>query len=170
MSGELIESVLLLLRGWPPELVTFLIASLPVLEVRVAVPVAMEGFGLSMFSASFFGFLGSVVPAFLIPTFLHWFEAPCRKHIPWCARALDWSAEHVERRYTERYRALGMIGLVGFVAVPLPMTGVWTGSLAAWLFRMKKRHAIPAIMVGAAISTVIVTLATMGVFGVLRWL
>lgn len=166
----MIDALLSAMTSWPPSLVVILIAALPIFEVRLAVPIALEAFKMSVFSGAFFAFLGSVIPAFFIPTLLHWFEGPCRRHIPVCARALDWSAVHVERRYTERYRALGIVGLIVFVAVPIPMTGVWTGSLAAWLFRMKKRHAIPAIMVGAVISTVIVTLMTLGVFGAARTL
>lgn len=166
----MIDALLSVVASWPPALVIVLIAALPVLEVRLAVPIALEAFKMSVFAGSFFAFLGSVIPAFFIPTLLHWFEGPCRRHVPVCARALDWLAVHVERRYTERYRALGILGLIVFVAVPLPVTGVWTGSLAAWLFRMKKRHAIPAIMVGSAISTIIVTLMTLGVFGALRQL
>ena len=166
----MIDAFLSAVASWPPSLVIVVMAALPVLEVRLAVPVALEVFNMPVFAGAFFAFIGSVIPAFFIPTLLHWFEGPCRRHIPVCARALDWSAVHVERRYTKRYRALGILGLVLFVAVPIPMTGVWTGSLAAWLFRMKKRYVIPAIMIGSAISTVIVTLMTLGFFSAVRQL
>ena len=56
-----------------------------------------------------------------------------------------------------------VIGLILFVAIPLPVTGAWTGSLAAFLFGVRKRLAIPAVFAGICIAGVVVTLATTGV-------
>ncbi len=164
----MVDSILELLRGLPPELTTMVIAALPVVEVRLAIPIAFEVFHLPVVYGAFLAFLGSVIPAILLPSILQWIEEPCKKHLPICSRALSWVSERVEKRYTDKYRALGFIGLVLFIAIPLPVTGVWTGSLASWLFRMKKRIAIPAIIIGTGISTIIVTLTTLGAFGALR--
>ena len=137
MSG-IIDSILTLLRDLPPELTTVVIAALPIVEVRLAIPIALEVFNLPVVYGAFLALLGSMIPAIILPTLLQRIEEPCRKYIPACKRMLDWAAIRVEKRYTERYRALGFVGLVLFIAIPLPVTGVWTGSLAAWLFRMKK--------------------------------
>ena len=53
--------------------------------------------------------------------------------------------------------------LVLFVAIPLPMTGVWTASLVAYVFGIPFRKAIPLIFVGVVIAGVIVVLTTMGI-------
>ena len=57
----------------------------------------------------------------------------------------------------EKYEALG---LIMFVAIPLPVTGAWTGCLAATLFKIRLRYALPAIIAGVLIAAVIVTAVT----------
>jgi uncharacterized membrane protein len=59
----------------------------------------------------------------------------------------------------ERYKR---IGLVLFVAIPLPVTGAWTGSLAAAIFGVKFKHALLSIFIGVCIAGVIVTAACLG--------
>ena len=62
----------------------------------------------------------------------------------------------------ERY---GPIGLALFVAVPLPITGAWTGSAAAYLLGFSFKKAFPAITIGVLIAGGVVTLAVKGVIG-----
>ena len=62
----------------------------------------------------------------------------------------------------------GLAGLFTFVAVPLPGTGVWTGSAIAVLLEMKPRHAIPVIIVGNLCACTIMFLATTGVISLFR--
>lgn len=161
-------AILSFFQNLPPALTTVIIAAIPIVEVRGAVPVALEVFHLPVVTAALLSFLGSVIPALIIPSILQAIEAPCRRASKTCARFLDWTAHHVEKRYTQRYRALGAIGLTIFVAIPLPLTGVWTGALAAWLFRIPKRYAIPALILGTACTTLIMTALTMGGFAVGR--
>ncbi|MCL6613684.1 MAG: small multi-drug export protein [Firmicutes bacterium] len=51
----------------------------------------------------------------------------------------------------------GALGLALFVAVPLPGTGAWTGALAAFVFGIPKRWALPAITIGTVLAGLIVT-------------
>ena len=59
-----------------------------------------------------------------------------------------------------RYQALG---LILFVAIPAPMTGAWTGSIAAYLFRLPLRFAVPCIILGIGVAGGLVTLVSLGV-------
>jgi len=52
---------------------------------------------------------------------------------------------------------LGAIGLSLFVAIPLPVTGAWTGSVMAILFDIKPRYAFPAIILGVTIAGIVVS-------------
>lgn len=165
----MLQTILELLRGLPAELTTLIIASLPIAEVRLAVPVALEVFELPVWKAATLSFIGSVIPAIVLPTVLAPLEKPCRESFAWCDSMFNWVTRRVERRYTERYRAYGALGLIIFIAIPLPVTGVWTGSLASWIFHIPKRWAIPAITIGTGISTIIVTLTWMGVFGAIKF-
>ncbi|MBT6254430.1 small multi-drug export protein [Candidatus Uhrbacteria bacterium] len=164
----MIEFILQTLEILPHGLTTAIIAAMPVVEVRLSIPIAVELFKMPVWQATTLSFLGASIPAVLLPIVLEPLEKPCRKAIPWCNSIFDWVINHVQKRYTGKYQAMGVIGLIVFIAIPLPVTGVWTGALAAWVFRIKKRLAIPAILAGLAISSLIVTATTMGIFGAIR--
>jgi uncharacterized membrane protein len=68
-----------------------------------------------------------------------------------------------ERR-AEFIQKYGKLGLAVFVAIPLPITGAWTGTIAAYLLGMKFRDAFPSIVAGVLVAGVIVT-----VFCLLEW-
>ena len=56
-----------------------------------------------------------------------------------------------------------LLGLCILVAIPLPGTGAWTGSLVAAVFDIRLKHAFPAIALGVLIAAVIVSVVTYGV-------
>lgn len=75
------------------------------------------------------------------------------------------------KRYVERTRAkglplvkrYGLIGLVAFVAVPLPATGVLGGTILSWLLGMNWGMSLIAILPGAIIANGIITLSILGI-------
>ena len=73
---------------------------------------------------------------------------------------LDWRTQSLLRMYDRRFAKYGATFLVVLVAIPLPITGAWTGSLAAWAFGIPARKAIPFIALGIVIAGVIVTVLT----------
>ena len=60
------------------------------------------------------------------------------------------------------------LGLILFVAIPAPMTGAWTGAIAAYLFKLPLRMAVPCIILGILIAGVVVTLVSQGVISLWR--
>ena len=56
-----------------------------------------------------------------------------------------------------------LLGLCILVAIPLPGTGAWTGSLVAAVFDIRLKHAFPAIALGVLIAGIIVSVVTYGV-------
>ncbi len=65
------------------------------------------------------------------------------------------------RRKSERHiRKYGYLGLILFVAIPLPGTGVWTGSIAAYLFGMNKKGTIISLFIGGLLSNIITFIPT----------
>jgi uncharacterized membrane protein len=71
-------------------------------------------------------------------------------------RLVNWVLERTRRhgKLIERYER---IGLMLFVAIPLPFTGAWTGSIVAFLMGMKFRYSFLSILCGVLIAGVIVT-------------
>ena len=94
------EAILSFFQQLPPALTTVILAAIPIVEVRGAVPVALEVFHLPVVTAALLSFLGSVVPALVIPSILQAIEAPCRRaskpaRASWTGRRTMWrSATH----------------------------------------------------------------------------
>jgi len=84
------------------------------------------------------------------------------------AGAEDGSAE-APAEGSRKGGTLAFLGLFLFVAIPLPGTGAWTGSLVAAVFGMKKTRAFLAILLGVLTAGVIMTLASYGVVSAFRF-
>ncbi len=145
----------LLNLGFSKELVVLIISALPILELRGALPVALNVFHFPWYYALPLAIIGNLLP---VPIILLLFNAisRCLSKIGFFERFLRWLFEHTRRRgkIVEKYER---IGLALFVAIPLPVTGAWTGSLAAVLFGLKFRHAFLSIFIGVCIAGIIVT-------------
>jgi len=154
MSPEELLSYFLSL-GFSKELAVLIISALPVVELRAALPVAIIGFEMPWHYALPLAIIGNLLP---VPFILLFLDAITRwlSKIALFGRLLNWLFEHTRRRgkIIERYKR---IGLVLFVAIPLPVTGAWTGSLVAVLFGLRFKHAFLSIFVGVFIAGVIVT-------------
>ena len=145
----------LLSLGLSKELVVLIIAALPIFELRGALPVAINLFHFPWYYALPLAIIGNLLPVPFILLFLDTASRLLSK-IGFFNRLLHWLFERTRRQggVVVRYER---IGLALFVAIPLPMTGAWTGSLAAVLFGLKFKHAFLSIFVGILISGIIVT-------------
>lgn len=154
MSPEKLLSYFLSL-GFPKELAVLIISALPVVELRLALPVAIIGLEMPWYYALPIAIIGNMLP---VPIILLFFEAISKwlSKIGFLGRLLRWLFERTKRRgkIVKKYER---IGLALFVAIPLPVTGAWTGSLVAVLFGLKFRHAFLSIFIGVCIAGIIVT-------------
>jgi uncharacterized membrane protein len=127
------------------------VAALPIAELRLAIPGAIEFLETPFLIAV----IGNILP---VPFILLFLEAATRlmSKVAVLERFLNWLFERIRRRgkIIQKYKR---IGLVLFVAIPLPVTGAWTGALAAVLFGIKFKHAFISIFIGVIIAGVIVT-------------
>ena len=134
-----------------------LAAAVPVGELRVAIPLAMITYDFTWFQAAIFGLIGNLIPVLFIPWFLHksgWVLLKLPRPIPFI---LEWRARSLKTGGKNRMSKYGRLGLIPFVAIPLPFTGAWTGILAAWIFDIHPKKAIPMLTIGVIISGIIVT-------------
>ena len=149
----MVDHVISLLNDLPKELVVIILGALPVSELRGAIPAALV-FGLTPFKAYCIAFIGNVLPVAPLLFLLHPVSKWLRKFPLW-KKFFDWLFERTRKKahLVEKFEA---IGLILFVAIPLPITGAWTGCVAATLFKIRFRYAFPAIVLGIAIAGVIV--------------
>lgn len=145
--------------GLSKEIITFIIAMTPIFELRGAIPLGIY-FGFPWWKSFLIGVAGNIVPVIPLLILLE----PIRKllsNIRFFEKIFNWL---YERTYKKSKNAIkyGAIGLSMFVAIPLPMTGAWTGSIAAILFDIKFKWAFPAIILGVITAGVIVTVTIVG--------
>lgn len=137
------------------------IAMLPVFELRGAVPygVAMD---LPLLSVLAVSVIGNMIPVPFIILFIRQIFAWMKKK----STRLRTIAEKLEARAQEKgdilvkYETLGLFILV---AIPLPGTGAWTGSLVAALFDLRMKNALPAIFFGVVAAGLIMSVLSYGV-------
>jgi len=134
-------------------------AASPISELRGAIPWAIIKLHFPWYYAFLLAVIGNLLPVPFILLFLDTFSRFLSK-ISIFEKMLHWLFERTRRRgkIINRYER---IGLALFVAIPLPVTGAWTGSLVAVLFGLKFKHAFFSIFIGILIAGVIVTCATL---------
>ena len=157
------EVVIGWLKDIPKEWVVMIVAALPVSELRGAIPLALS-FGMPVEKALWLSILGNI--SFVAPAlFLLEPVSRCLRKFRVWSRFFDWIFERTRKRAdtVQKYEALG---LILFVAMPLPITGAWTGVIAASLFKIRFRYAFLAISFGVICAALIVLLlCTLGLIG-----
>ena len=140
--------------GLPPLESTFFVAMLPVLELRGAVPLGMAlGMDpLVTFAVAVLGNLVPVIPFYWLLRFLYW-RGVSNRYLGPLFRFFDRRA----KLNSPTVRKYGLVGLTLLVAVPLPGTGAWTGTVVAALLDIPFKQGFPAIVIGTFIAGVIVT-------------
>ncbi|KPK64578.1 hypothetical protein AMJ83_02445 [candidate division WOR_3 bacterium SM23_42] len=157
----------LVAKGLTPELAVFLTSMLPIIELRGALPLAINLFNISWPKAFLIAYIGNIIPAPLIL----WLLGPIvqflsRVHV--FGRFFNWLFERTRKRSNKMIEKYEEIGLMAFVAIPLPGTGAWTGALIAFLFGLDFKKSLLIITIGVFIAGVIVTcLCLLGWLGAL---
>lgn len=148
------------------EAIIFIISMVPILELRggllAASPALLD---VPILTAIPLCIVGNILPIpfilLLIRVVLEWMK----KIKLFCPLALWLERKAMSKKgQIEKY---GFWGLMLFVGIPLPGTGAWTGSLVAALLRMRFGKAFAAILLGIALATVIMSILSYGVLGVL---
>jgi uncharacterized membrane protein len=161
------ESTTQVLTGAPPELVVIVIAALPVSELRGAIPMALKIYGMSPWKSYILAVFGNLLPVPVLLLFLGRVESYLRSRFSIFDSFFSWLFSRTRRRTKDKVEKYGALGLVPFVALPLPVTGAWTGVAAAYVFGIRFRYAFPAIALGVIIAGVIVTLASLGALSII---
>lgn len=148
----------------PKEITVILVGMLPIFELRGAIPLGFY-FKLSLIKNFTLSVLGNMLPIIPLMYLLNPVSERLR-YIPLWKRFFDWLFERTKEKadLVQKYEALG---LAIFVAIPLPMTGAWSGAIAASLFKIRLRYAFPAIFLGVIGAAIIVTILCL--LGKLTW-
>jgi len=164
-------------KGLSEEATIIAISTLPIVELRGAIPVGhlllpdtdkSTRIGMDDVKRAgrifLYAVIGNMIPVPFILLLLGPVSALCMK-VPIGKRFFEWLFARTRRKTAdiEKYETLG---LTIFVAIPLPVTGAWTGSMAGWLLGMSFAHSMISIFLGVLIAGVIMTtLALLGWIG-----
>ncbi|UCF71750.1 MAG: small multi-drug export protein [candidate division WOR-3 bacterium] len=150
-----------------PELAVFLTSMLPIVELRGALPLAINLLDITWPKAFAIAYLGNIIPVPLILLLLN----PAVKLLSKICvfkKFFDWLFERTRKKSNTVIERYEEIGLMAFVAIPLPGTGAWTGALIAFLFGLDFKKSLLVIGIGVFIAGVIVTsLCLLGWIGAL---
>lgn len=150
------ENILKSASHLPHWLGVFSVSMLPIFELRGGIPFGINVLHMPYWKVYPIAVLGNILPIIPIILILHYI-----------------SKLLVIKRFLKRtelkghlVRKYGLLGLMLFVSIPLPITGAWTGSALAFIFSIPWYSALLAITGGVLIAGIIVTiLSLMGITG-----
>jgi len=132
---------------------------LPIAELRLALPIGITVFNMPWYEAFGLSVLGNIIP---VPFLLLFFDAVSKlvQKNKLGKRFIDWLLTRTAKKTgsIEKYKHLG---LIVFVAIPLPLTGAWTASLAAYILGLKFSSSFFDIILGVIGAGIIVTALTL---------
>ncbi len=157
----MINHIIHWLSDVPKEYIVMIVAALPVSELRGSIPLALS-FGMTVQKAFLLSIIGNFIPVipvlFLLEPVSRWLS-----RFKLFARFFDWLFTRT-RSKADAIQKYETLGLAIFVAIPLPMTGAWSGAIAASLLKMKFRYAVTGIILGILGAGLIVSvLCTLGI-------
>lgn len=154
------------------EILTILLGMSPILEVRGAIPVAIGIFKFMPAKAYALSVLGNLIP--VLPALFTWYYLSnyLMKKSYWLNRLFAWLFNYTREKHQNRFNyhhhrhirsALEFLALFIFVAIPFPLTGMWSGTIAAFVFGVPIWRAAAAIGLGVLTSGAIVLLVLKGI-------
>ena len=140
---------------------TVLVSMIPVVELRGGIPFGVAA-GLPVWAAFIAAVIGNLIPVPFIIVYIRRIFQWMRRKLPKLNSLVDALERraHLKGQKVTKYKYLGLMVLV---AIPLPGTGAWTGSLAAAFLDMPLRKAVPAVVAGVFIAGIAISILTFGV-------
>jgi len=149
------------------ELWTIVYSAIPVTELRATIPLAITVWHVKPLTAFILAVIGNSLPILVIILGLNKIVQLAERYSKFWTRVIEAVFRRTRRKTSQQFEKYGLLALCLFVAVPLPMTGAWTGAIAAWLFGVPARKAFWPIFAGVIIAGIIVTFLTVGVTAII---
>lgn len=153
-------------QQFPPELSVFIISTLPISELRGAIPAAIGIYGLNPVEAYILAVIGNIVPVIFILKYIEPASGYLISKSKTFSRFFSWLFSRTRKNFNHGYEKWGALALIAFVAIPLPMTGGYSGAIAAFIFGIPFWKALFYVSLGIMIAGVIVTGLSLGVWGI----
>jgi len=146
------EFIINLFGNFPRSLATFLIAAIPITELRIAVPLAYKVYGLSAFWSWFWSVAGTFFTMIIIVILLDPIARFLSKYIRIFEIFFNWLFEHTRKRASGKIKKYGKWAIFILAAIPIPFLGGMTGALAAFIFNVPLKKSLPLLLSGTMVS------------------
>lgn len=142
-------------------LLTIIISMIPIIELRGAIPIAVLSFHLTYFEAFILGVIGNCIPIFFIVKYIKPLFNFFGKFKPFKI-IIDFATEKANKKIAEnpKLQTATFFALYIFVAIPLPVTGAWTGSLIANFLDLPPKKAFLPLAMGVFTAGIIILTLT----------
>ena len=148
-----------------PEMATFILSMLPISELRGSIPLAIGFYNMDPLKAYLISVIGNIIPVVFILKYIDTISEYLMSKSKFFNKFFTHLFERTRRKHNGKFEKWGALALITFVAIPLPVTGGWSGALAAFVFGIPFKKALPLIFLGIMIAGVIVTGLSLGVWG-----
>jgi len=151
-----------MLENFQKEIIVFLMGMAPVSEARGAIPVGLLVFGFSTLKTYFLAISGNILPVLPLLIFFKKFSEFLIKKSVFFNNLFTWLFERTRKKHEDHFHKwkYAPLALFIFVAIPLPLTGAWSGVLAAIVFGIPTKEAMFSISGGVIAAGIIVTILT----------
>jgi len=134
---------------------SIILSVMPIFELRGGIPYALAN-GIHPVSSYLMCCAANIMAFPIVYFFMGFFHEQFNK-MDWYSNLFEKIVVRTRSKVGENIEKWGFWGLMIFVMVPLPVTGAYTGSFAAWVFGIEKKKGFLAVSAGVLISGLIVT-------------
>lgn len=140
---------------------TIIISMIPIIELRGAIPIAVFSFHLTYFEAFILSVIGNCIPIFFIVKYIKPLFNFFGRFKPF-KKIIDYATEKANKKIAEnpKLQTATFFALYLFVAIPLPMTGAWTGSLIANFLDLPPKKSFLPLGLGVLTAGIIILTVT----------
>jgi uncharacterized membrane protein len=144
----------------PKEWAVFFLSMIPITELRATIPLAIIKFEMAPWLAFFYAVTGNTLMGSLVFLLVKPTVERAIGKIEFLHKIWQKYIDRIFLKNEKKFEKWGSLALVTFIAIPLPMTGAFTGAVAASIFQIPFKKTLPLIFTGCLISGMIMTVAS----------
>ncbi len=148
---------------FPHELAVFFLSMMPITELRATIPIAIVQWHMAPWTAFSYAVIGNTLMGAIVVLIVELVVKIAISKIAWLHNFWQKYIERITVKNRDSFEKWGALALITFIAIPLPMTGAFTGAVAASIFEVPFKKAVPVIFAGCAIAGIIVMSLTLWV-------
>jgi len=141
----------------------FFLSMTPFGELRISIPIGIFYYHLPFWLSFMVSLFGNILIVFSLLLFFNFLSSILEEKFPSYKEFISLLKENKRQKHEKSFRILGALFLVIFVAIPLPFSGGWSGSLLASVFRVSFKKSFLLISLGVFLAGIIVLLTSLGI-------